>query len=802
MTAILQDLRHAVRTLFKQPGYAATAMLTLALGIGFSTATFSVVNAVVLRPLPFEQPEELVRLLERNLPRFPRFSVSPGHYLFWRQHATSFTDIGAWATQFVNVDAAGLDPVRLRADRVSVNLLPLLGVEPRLGRSFDADDERGDRPAVVLLSHGVWQQYFGGSPDVVGRALRLDRQPVTVAGVMGADFRFPSAETDIWVPLVFTPVERQNFGSHYMGAVGRLKPGVAIEAAGRDMQQVSRRLAEVNPGSKGWDVLLFDLQTFLAGDLRTPLFVLLGAVALVLLIACSNVANLLLARGASRQKELAIRSSIGASRARLLTQLFVEQLVLAAASGAAGVLLAGWLLRLLVAVMPDALPAFADVRLDPVVLLFAVVLVVLTPLVFGLLPAVQAARPDMRAVIAAGGRHSGAPVAARTRTILVVAEIALAMALLVGAGHLVRSFVHLLAQSPGFSADRAFVSSVSLPAEAYPTPEVREQFLSKFLDGVWRIPDVAAAGVSMPMAMVNDFNSSYEIEGQPAPDGQNPLTLFYAVTPGFLDAMQIPLMRGRFVSADDRRGGHRIAVINQALAEKHFGAGNPLGRRIRVSQGDNAWREIVGVVGNVKQEGLDEKPRAQVYEPYLQHPYFAAFSVVVRTHTPEPTAVVPQVRSVLRSLAPELPLANVRTLDDVVDATVTSQRFSTALIATFGLAALMLAAVGVYGVIAYTVGLRRREFAIRVAHGAGSGDLLALVLRGAVGMSLAGITIGAIGAWLLRGIVEGLLFEVSAADPFTYIVVGILLALAALIASAVPAVRATRVDPAEALRGE
>jgi putative ABC transport system permease protein len=802
MATLLQDFRHAVRGLFRHPGYATTAVFTLALGIGFSTATFSVVNAVVLRPLPFEQPSDLVRLIERNLPRFPRFSVAPGHYLFWRDHNTSFTAIAAWAAQFVNVDAAGSDPVRLRADRVSAELFPLLGVTPQLGRLFTADDEAGSRPEVALVSDGLWHRRFGGTRDVVGRVIRVDRQTVTMVGVMPPGFTFPGAETDLWLPLVFSPQERQNFGSHYLGAVGRLKPGVTLETATRDMQDVSRRLAEANAGSRGWEVLLFDLHGYLAGDLRKPLFVLLGAVSLVLLIACGNVANLLMVRGASRHKELAIRASIGASRGRLLRQLLVEQLTLAASSGAAGVLLAGWLLRLLVALMPDALPAYADVRLDPMVLLFAVVLVVLTPVLFGLMPAIQAARPDLRALIASGGRSSAATVATRTRTVLVITEIALAMALLVGAGHLLRSFLHLARQSPGFEAERALLSSVSLPSDAYPSPETREVFLAAFLENIRGLGGVAAAGVSMPMAMVNDFNSSYEVEGQPAADGQNPITLFYAVSPGFLDAMRIPMLRGRFITEADRRGGHRVAVINQALAEKHFGEADPVGRRIRVSQGDSAWREIVGVVGNVKQQGLDEKPRAQVYEPYLQHPYFATFSLVIRTQGADPAAVVPQVRSVLRSIAPDLPLADVRTLEEIVAATTASQRFSTALIAGFGVAALILATVGVYGVIAYTVGLRRHEFAIRVAHGAGPGDLLRLVLRGAIGMSLTGILVGAAGAWILRGVIEGLLFEVSSADPLTYAGVSVLLATAAMAASAVPAFRATRVDPAEALRGE
>jgi predicted permease len=619
---------------------------------------------------------------------------------------------------------------------------------------------------------------------------------------MPAAFRFPSDETHLWVPLVFSENERRNFGSHYMGAIGRLGPGATKETASRDMALVSQRLADANPGSRGWNVLLFDLQTFLVGDLRRPLLLLLGAVSLVLLIACGNVANLLLVRGASRHREFAIRSSIGASRTRLLRQLLVEQLALAGVSGAVGVLVAGWLLRLMLTLLPDALPSHADVRLDPTVLLFALLLVVLTPLVFGLLPAVRASRPDLRALIAVGGRQTASRGDARTRHLLVVAEIALAMALLVGAGHLLRSFLHLLSQSPGFATDGAVLSSISLPDDAYPTPEVRQQFIERLLADISALADVDAAGVSMPMAMVNDFNSSYEVEGQPVADGQQPITLFYAVSPRFLDAMQIPLLSGRFINHEDRQGGHRVVVINQALADKHFGETDPIGRRIRVSQGDGAWREIVGVVGNVKQDGLDERPRAQVYESYWQHPYFAAFSLIVRTPRADSSAVVPQLRASIRELDPDLPLADVRTLEEVVDATLTSQRFSTALIATFGFAALLLAAIGVYGVIAYTVSLRRREFAIRVAHGAAARDLFRLVLRGAIRVAVPGIAIGSLMAWLFRGAIEAQLFEVASADPLTYVVVAAALGATALMASAIPALRATRVDPAEALRGE
>jgi predicted permease len=799
---MIQDLTHAGRALLKHPAYFATALLTLALGIGFSTATFTVINAVLLRPLPFENPDRLVAILERMEPRFPRFSVSPGHYWFWREHATAFEGIGAWAAQSVNLDTGSGDPQRVRADRVSVNLFPLLGVHPIAGRSFEPAEESGERAGVALLSYAAWQNRFGGDRSVLGTTVRMDRQPVTIVGIMPPSFQFPSRESELWVPFVFTEKERQTFGSHFMSAVARLKPGVTIEMAVNDMHAVSKRLGEFNPGSAGWDVLIFNLHEHTVADVRSSLLVLLGAVGLVLLIACANVANLMLARGAARQKELAIRASIGATRIRLLRQLLVEQLALAGGSAIAGVLLAAWLLRLLLAMVPNALPVHADVSLDRSVLGFAVLLAVLTPLFFGLLPALHASRVDLRAVAARGIRQSAAAPARRTRTALVVAEIALAMTLLVGTGLLIRSFERLLGESPGFEPARALLAGVSLPVEKYPQGDAREQFFARFLERVAGLADVDAAGLSMPMPLVNEFNSGLEIEGNPTPPEARPLTLFYAVSPGFFDAMRIPLLSGRYITGEDRRGGHRVVVISKALADQTFPGVDPIGKRIRVGQGNDDWREIVGVVGNVKQTGLDDKPRNQVYESYRQHPYFSAFSLVVRTKSNQTTAIVPELRGILRDIDPELPLARVRTLEELVDSTVRAQRFSTLLIAVFGAAALLLAAIGVYGVIAYTVGLRRQEFAIRIAHGARAADILGLVLRGAAAMSLAGAAIGLAAAWLLRGVVQGLLFNVSATDASTYLFVGGVLSATALAASALPAWRATRVDPVEALRGE
>ena len=799
----VQDLRQAARAMAKHPGYLATALLTLALGIGFSTATFSVVNAVLLRPLPYANPHELLTLRERRLPQFPEFSVSPGHYLAWREHATVFQGIGAWQVQLRNLDTGSTEPDRVRVDRVSANLFALLGVTPVAGRAFNEADDVVGAPAVVLISHGAWQRRFGGA-DVVGQIVRMDREPVTIVGVMPADFVFPSAETEMWRPFAMTAAERRSDGSHYLSAIARMKPGVTLEQAQADLTAAFARLVQSRPdgNNTGWEILAFSMHEYSVRNVRLALWVLLGAVSFVLLIACVNVANLLLARGASRQKELAIRAAIGASRGRLIQQLLVEQLATALVSAMAGVLVAAWLLRALLALIPNALPRQADIQLDTHVLAFALGLALITPVIFGLFPALQASRPELRELLATGGRYGTSAPARRIRRGLVVAEIALAMILLVGAGLLIRSFANLADVSPGFAPDRAVVVGVNLPTDRYQAGEPRERFFGELLARLRALPQVSAVGFSQSIPMVNDFVSGYEVEGRPSPDGNNPTTNFYAVSPGYFEAMRIPLRGGRLIAEEDRRGSMRVVVINQTLADRSFASVDPIGRRIKVSQGDSEWREIIGIVGDVKQYGLGERDSAQVYEPYPQHPYFAGFSIVVRTGVADATSVVPDLRSVVRSLDAEIPLARVRTLDDIVSSSIRPQRFSTTLIVLFSGAALLLAAIGVYGVMAYTVGSRTQEFAIRIAHGAGRGDILKLVLGGAASMAGLGVAAGLVAAWFLRQVIEKLLYGVSGEDWTTYVTVAVILTAVALAASALPALRATRVDPMVALRGD
>ena len=804
MSNLMQDLRHAVRALLKQPGYLATAMLTLALGIGFSTATFSVVNAVLLRPLPYHDPHELLRLRERSLPQFPQFSVSPGHFLVWKAQTTAFDDMAAWGTQFVNLDDGSGEAERVRADRVTANLFDLLGVQPAVGRAFSAADDETGAPPVAILSYGAWQRRFGGRTDVTSMTVRIDRRAVPIVGVMPERFTFPVLETEMWLPMSFTAEERTLYGSHYLSAVARMKEGMTLDAARADLDRVARRIWEINPPSKGWEVLVDPLHEFSVRDVKQALLVLLGAVALVLLIACVNVANLLLARGAARQRDLAIRAAIGAGRWRLFRQLLVEQAALALLSTLAGVLVAAWLLRALLALLPNALPRQEDIALDGQVLAFAVILALLTPLVFGLPPAVQASRPDLRELMTRGGRQGSGGPARRLRRTLVVIEVALAMMLLVGATMLIRSFDRLAGVSPGFAPEKAVVGSVALPPARYPPGPAREQFFDELLRRTSSLPDVAAAALTQSVPMVNDFVASFEIEGRPVEPSRRPTTNFYAVSPRYFDAMGILLVRGRAFTTEDRAGAPRVVVVNQAFADRHFPGQDAVGRRIRVSQGTGSadWKEIVGVAADVKQYGLGEPTSMQVYESHLQHPYFAGFTLVVRTRGTDPTAVVPAVRQVVRALDPELPLSRVRTLESIVDASVRPQRFSTILIALFSGAALLLAAIGLYGVLAYTVGQRRQEIAVRIAHGAETRDIVRLIVSDGLAMSAIGIAIGLAGAFALRQVMAGLLFGVSPSDPATYALVAALLAAVTLAATALPALRAARVNPLSALRGD
>ena len=799
---MIEDLRHAGRVFAKHPAYLLTAMLTLAVGIGFTTATFSVLNAVLLRPLPYKEPDRLVELVERALPRFPHFRVSPGHYLFWRDRATAFEGIGAWELQSVNLDTGSGGPERVRADRVTANMFSLLGVAPAAGRGFSEADDREGAPIVALLSYGAWQRRFGGRADAVGRAVFVDRKPATIVGVMPRGFGFLSEDAEMWVPMAFTAKDRQNYGSHYMTAVGRLKPGVTLDRAVADMHAVSQQLAEVNPGSKGWDVQLFGLQDYMVTDVRTTLYVLLGAVSLVLLIACANVANLLLVRGAARQKELAIRSAIGASRTRLLRQLMVEQAALATLSAAAGVLMAAWLLRLMLAMVPDALPRQEGVVIDGRVLAFALALSALTPILFGLLPALQSSRPNLRALLAAGGRSGASVPARRVRTAIVVAEIALATMLLVGAGLLLRSFTRLLNVSPGFVPARAILAGVSLPVEKYRRGGAARALLRRLS----RTDPRAAAGERRRHrdADADGQRLHHRTRDRRAADprGRQAVDALLRREPGLFrgdgdsPSQGAPPDRRR---PPRRRAGqrdqpdHRRALFPRAGSDRTPPQDWPGGRRLARDRRGGRQRQAARARRAGLGTGLRVVPAASLLRGVLAGGADPRRrSVRGRAGAAGDPAVDGSGPAARASADAEQPGRRHRPAAALLHM----------LIGLFSAAALLLAAVGIYSVMAYTVGLRTQEFAIRIAHGARRSDIMRLVLRGAFVMSAGGIAGGLIAAWLMRRFVDSLLFGVTAADTATYAGVAVVLAAAALAASAIPALRATRVDPLTALRAE
>jgi putative ABC transport system permease protein len=797
-----QHVRHAIRALLAHPGHLATTLATLTLAIGFNTATFSVINAVLVRPLPYSEPDRLLRLVERRLPQFPRFSVSPGNYLAWRDRTTAFSAIAAWTGYGATLDTGSGDAERVVSQRVTANLFPLLGVSPVLGRGLTAEDDAADTPDVVVLSYGAWQRRFGGA-GILGRQVRVGGRPVTIVGVMPAGFSFPGVTTEMWFPMAFSAEERQRFGSHYLSAIARMKPGVTIDAARADLNRIAAQLAEEHPDDdRGWDVLAFALKDYQVGDVRPALLVLLAAVGVVLLIACANVANLLLARGSARARELAIRTALGAARSRIVGQLLVESGLISLTSAVLGIGLAAGMLRGMLALLPGALPRQETIGLDPPVMLFALGLAVVTPLLFGVLPARFAARTDVRSLLAAGGRQGATVPARRTRNLLVVTELAMAVMLLIGAALLMRSFARLSAVSPGFDADRVVLADVSIPSLKYPSDQSHTVFFSTLVDRVKRLPDVEAVGLTESVPLVGDYVSGFEIEGQPPVNATDrPSANFYAVNGGYFAAMGIALVRGRVPNDTDTASTMPVSVINEQMAHRYFPNEDPIGRRIRVSQGKGEWSEIVGIVGDVKQYGLDSKTTAQVYQPYRQHAYFNGFTLVVKARSANSAAIVSGLRAAVRSVDPGVPLARVRTLESIVSDSIGSQRFATVLIGLFGGAALLLAAIGLYGVLAYTVGQRSQEFAIRVAHGADRMAVLRLVLGEGLRMSLVGIGIGLLGAVLARRFLAGLLFGIDAGDPVTYAVVAGSLLAVALLATAIPALRATKVDPIAALRG-
>ena len=815
----MQDLRFALRQLLKNPGFTAVAVLTLALGIGANTAIFSVVNAVLLRPLAFPESDRLLWLSEGNA-RAGSFPISFPNYTDWRAQQTVFEDLGVYNWGSYNLVGSG-EPKSLFAGQMTASALATLRAQPALGRLFSTNEDQPGAPRVIVLSHALWQNQFGGDPAVLNRAVSLDGDSYTVVGVMPAGFAFPSP-VDAWVPLgpLLSQFGYQDRDSHPgLEGVARLKPGVTLAQARAEMDTIAKRLEQQYPESNRENrVQLEPLLDKVVGNVGRALWTLLGAVTLVLFIACANVANLLLARAAVRQKEMALRSALGAGRWQIVRQLLTESLLLAVMGGALGLLLGRWCLGLIHALGDNALPRAVDLHMDGSVLLFTLLVALATGMLFGLVPAWQASRPALQSVLTESARGS---TGGRSwlRQGLIVAEVSLTLMLLIGAGLLLRSFYKLQTLSPGFSSEQVMSFRVALPSGRYATLDQQNHFYQALVGNLKVLPGVRAAGVAS-RGPLEQFNSltDYQIEGQPDPAPGEGLTLDLTLaSPDYFQTMGMPLLLGRaFTDGDnrehlrgtgrenDRAAGANVIIVDEEFVRRNWPNENPIGKQVRLPWGaraDNPVLTVVGVVPRVKVRVLNERGGyVQAYLPAWQLPEVGRV-VVVKTGVP-PETLFRAVREQVNSLDPELPISNPRTVEDLRRNSLSPQRLNVALLGFFGAVALALAAIGLYGVLAYAVTQRRREMGVRMALGARRGNVLGLVISNGMRLVALGLLIGLAGAAGLTRVMKSLLYDVPTIDPLTFAAVPLLLTTVALLACWIPARRASRMDPMAALRAE
>ncbi len=807
METVLKDLRIAIRGLVRTPALTAAALVALALGIGANTAIFSVVDGVLLRPLPYPRAGRLTLLIDSNpTAGFPRFAASPPNFADWRAQTHSFTDLAAFTGTNLSLTAPGVEPERIQGARVSAGFFAVMGVPPALGRAFRAQEDRPGAGDVVVLSRRLWQRRFGADPGVVGRRVTLDGTPHTVVGVAPEGFYFPSRDTEAWVPLALENDPKQR-GAHYLGVIGRLADGVTLEQAQAEMSAIARRLEQQYPDNDtGWGVNLLLLRDRVVEDVRPALLVLMVTVGVVLLIACANVANLLLARMAAREREIAIRGALGAARWRLVRQFLAESLVLALAGGLVGLGLGVAGTRALVAMSADAIPRASEIGLDWTVLGFTLALALATGLVFGLLPALHASKGDLQGALREGGRGQSAGGRARlVRDALVLVEVAAALVLLVVAGLLIRTFVGLQGVSPGFDPSGVMTLRLSLPESTYPDDASQAAFYERLSERLRAIPGVEASGTGFPLPLGgSSYVLSFAVEGRPAPaPNQSPKSWMRFVTPGYLQALGIPLVRGRGLAVSDRAGVPRVAVVSRTFAATNFPGEDPIGHRITFgdpTDPDAEWVEIVGVVGSVRDQSLAEEPNGETYLSAFQTPLDVA-TVVART-AGDPAALAPALRAAVHDVDPNLPVYRVETMEAVVADSLADRRFNAMLLALFAGLALVLASVGVYGVISYSVSQRTSEMGLRLALGAERREVTAMVVRQGMARVGIGVAVGLAGAFLAGRFLRSLVVGITVRDPLTFAAVALVLLAVALFATWLPARRATRVDPVVALRSE
>jgi putative ABC transport system permease protein len=811
MISILKDLRYAIRGLVKRPGFAFVAVLTLALGIGANTAIFSVVNTVLLRPLKFANPERLVIVWEEaSFAGFPRNTPAPANYVDWKTQNHSFEDMAAIDERNFNLTGDG-NPEYVAAYGVSANFFPLLGVQPMLGRMFVSQEDTPEGSKVVILSHRLWQTRYGADQNIVGRDILINSEKYTVVGVMPAGFQFLESDVRLWVPIGFDQEELHNRGGHYLTVVARLKQGIDVAQAQADMQTLMASISkdhanETFNGKLG--AVVVPLSEQLTGDSRRPLMVLLIAVSFVLLIACANIASLMLSRAASRRREIAVRTALGASRTHIVRQLLTESLLLALTGGLVGLVLASFSFYFLRQLIPPGMILSSDLRPDLRMLLFAMVVSVLTAIIFGLFPALQAAKFDLNEALKQAGGRGNVGGASRLRQIMVVGEVALSLMLLIGAGLLIQTLFQLHNQYSVLEPEKILTLRTQLPRRTYTEQGQRTAFYRQVLERVQHLPGVVAAGysTSVPLSWKGGTNGFYpEGTGEPLP-GLSYDANHRQVSADYLKAMQIPLRQGRYFDEHDSGQSAPVAIINETMSRQYWPTGDAVGRRFKLGDPneETPWYTIVGIVADVRQMGLDVPVKAEMYLPHEQvkdQPWFAPRDLAIRT-TGEPMALVSMVRDVVRSVDPNQPISNVATMEELLGEETAQRRVGMVLLSTFAALASLLAALGIYGLLAYFVVQHTNEIGVRLALGATPGRIVGLVVTKGMSLTLFGIGLGLAASFALTRLMASLLFGVKAIDVYTFAAVPVLLAGVALLACWIPARRASKTDPLVALRAE
>ncbi len=809
MNNLWLDLRYGVRMLVKKPGFTLITVLTLALGIGANTAIFSLVSAVLLKPLNYHEPEQLVMVWEEVAALGVKGDTpAPANYADWQTQNQSFTDMAALEQRSFNLTGDG-QPERINAFGVSANFFPLLGVQPALGRNITAAEDTPGANKVAVLSYGLWQNRYGGEPKLVGRDIQLNGEKYTIIGVMPADFQFAVPDMRLWVPLALTPAQLADRDMHFLNVVARLKPGVTVAQANADIGAITARIAAAYPdSSSGLSAAVVPLHEVFAGDVHRPFTLLLVAVAFVLLIACANIAGVLLSRAAARQREIAVRAALGASRWRIVRQLLTESLLLGVLGGALGALLALWTFSFLQQLVPAGLRATTTLKLDLPVLGFTLLVALLAGVVFGLAPALASARTDLNEALKQGGGRAGVGALQHwLRSSFVVTQVALALMLLVGAGLLMQTLYKLRGQYADLRPEQVLTARTQLLGGRYSTHEQRAAFYDGVLQRVAHLPGVVAAGYTTAVPLVwKGGANGLTLEGRQSDANTMWNANHRQISPDYFQAIGIALRAGRPFNAQDNERAVPVAIVNETMAKSYWPGESPIAKRFKIGNlaDPNPWLTIVGVVADVRQMGADAPVKAEMYVPYRQKQPFAFYAprdLVVRTAV-EPTSLVAAVRQAVHEVDPVQPLANIRTFSEVLGRETAQQRVGMILLTAFAGLALLLAALGIYGVLAYFVVQHTPEIGVRMALGAQRGDVLRLVIGKGMGLALIGIGAGLLGAFALTRLMKSLLFEVQATDPWTFGLLALLLTLVALVACYIPARRATKVDPMIALRYE